>query len=160
MILKYKSILIVAIFWFSTTAADGQDIPYLSDEYYEYNMDYTFKAKPPDENKFNPDGTKKLTTTDVLPHVAMSFLFKDVPPGAYRVRIEDNRSNVLRNRKLKKGLKLVLDLGFAVDLKDQVAPNEYYILVQNKDKESISRIVIRFDPTGDFYLNDELYGKI
>jgi len=138
----------------------AQDVPFMAHEDFEFELDYKFETKPPPEqNKVNMVEEVQYTA-DLLPYVRMNFSFPNPPEDAFRVRVLSGRGGIIKSRKMKKIDVLDLDLGFADDIKDRVKPHSFYIYIENKDKERISKIKIFVEESGNFYLNDKLYGKI
>lgn len=139
----------------------AQNVPFLMHDDFEFKMDYDFKAKPPPEQgKVNYMERDRQTSTGLLPYVKVNFTFHHVPDQAFRVRVYDGKGDVVTSRKLKKIDELSFDLGYSDDIKDRVEPHTYYIYLENKEKERLSQIKIFVEESGDFYLNDELFGRI
>lgn len=152
--------LLIILFVLVGSVSFCQEVPYLPMDDFEFEMDYDFKSKPPPEKNKVTFTEKEYYSASPLPYVKVNFKFINLPEDAFRVRVENFRGGVLKSKKLKNLDVLEFDLGFSDDIKDRVEPHSYYIFVENKNRERLSKIKIYVEETGDFYLNDELFGKI
>jgi len=151
--------LLLYVLTFCAIHTQAQDVPFLSTDDFEFKLDYGFETKPPPSQDRREYDTKVRYSAGPLPYVKVNFKFVDLPENAFRVRVLADKETI-KNKKLKRVEDLDFDLGFADDIKDRVEPHAYYIYLENKNKERLSLIKIFVEETGDFYLNDKLYGKI
>lgn len=153
-------LLIVVLLFFTNTLGFCQDVPFLPLADFEFELDYNFKTKPPPEKDKLLLTENRRSTAEFLPYVRVSFRFNNLPAEAYKIRVVDQGGGMVKSKKVKKLEVLEFDLGFSDDIKDRVKPHAYYIFIEDKSKVNLSKIKIFVDESGDFYLNDELFGKI
>jgi len=144
---------------FTSLALSAQDVPFLPTDDFEFKLDYGFETKPPPSQDRKEYDKNVSYNGGPLPYVKVNFKFTNLPENAFRVRVFTDKQTI-KNKKLKKIDNLDIDLGFADDIKDRVEPYTFFIYLENKSKERLSMIKIYVEETGDFYLNDKLYGKI
>lgn len=145
---------------FICSGVSAQEAPYLAEEDFEFKLDYDFQVRPaPPVDKVNLVEERRYSPSP-LPYVKVSFTFNKFPEGAFRLRVQDNNGESIKSKKVSKVDVLDFDLGFSDDIKDRVRPHIYYVYIENKDKERLSMIKIFVEESGDFYLNDNLFGKI
>ena len=152
--------ILLGVFMLTALTTYSQEIPFLALADFEFEMDYDFKSKPPPEKDKVNFTEREVYSASPLPYVKVSFNFVNLPNEAFRVRVINLRGGILKTKKLKNLDILEFDLGFSDDIKDRVEPHAYYIYIENKAKEKLSKIKIFVEEGGDFYLNDELFGKI
>jgi hypothetical protein len=128
-----------------------------SDEF-ELKVDYNLKTRPAQVNSVNlKDGRKSVGP---LPFISVSLKVIKALPEEQRVRIVDNRGDVVISRKIKEGSELKFDLGFTADMKDRVGAHEFVIYFHGSDrKDVISQILIHVTQDGTFLVNGEVRGK-
>lgn len=129
-----------------------------SDEF-ELKVDYSLRTRPvPANYSIDFEDTKK--TIGPLPFVSLTLTVLKAQQGEERVRIVDNRRDMIASRKIKVGSELNFDLGFTADMKDRVGAHEFTVYFQGSDKKDISsRILIHVAQDGTFLVNDEVRGK-
>lgn len=153
----YTIILFSVLFSLSSYS---QDIPFTSSDHFEFKLDYDFKTRPaPSNDKVNLVEERSYSSSP-LPYVKVSFTFSKLSNEAFRVRVEDNQGNGIKSKKVNKLEVLEFDLGFSDDIKDRVKPHVYFVYIENKEKKRLSMIKIFVEESGNFYLNDNLFGKI
>ena len=140
-------------------------VPYKPTEEFELKMNFQFKDRPrADPNKVDLDQTRKeyerAHTAGQLPYMYLNFRVLKQQPDEIRVRVLENNSKVVHNKKLDMNTVLKLELGFTDDIKDRIGAYEYTILLLNDDKEPVSRVVVYFKPDGTYLVNGQLRGKI
>ncbi|MTI22308.1 hypothetical protein E1176_14850 [Fulvivirga sp. RKSG066] len=155
--MRFLILILGVLFSFQLSA---QDVPYMAQDDFEFELDYQFEKKPPpSQNKV--DLEKRTTySADLLPYVRVNLKFINPPDEAFRVRVTSSDGALIRSKRLKNLETLALDLGFADDIKDRTKPHAFFIYLENKEKQRLSKIKIFVEETGDFYLNDKLFGKI
>lgn len=154
--------LILSIFTFEGIVAQDS-LPYENKENYKFELDYNFKSRPIESvNDVQVGYSRKPagSSSTLLPYVKVFLTFNNLPKDRYKVKIVNNLGNRVYSKKLKPDQKVVLDMGYANDIKDGIGPHRYDIYFENKEKEKLSKIVIDIDSDGHLKVNDQLYGKI
>ncbi len=152
--------LIIVLLVFFSANIYSQDVPFLPLADFEFELDYDFKSKPPPDKNKVTFTEKTPYSADLLPYVKVNFSFTNLPEEAFRVRVVNLRGGIVKSKKVKNLDILEFDMGFSDDIKDRVEPHAYYIYIENKTKDYLSKVKIFVDESGDFYLNDEPFGKI
>jgi len=140
-------------------------IPYKASEEFELKLNFQFKDRPrADPNKVELDQTAKeyerTHTAGQLPYLFLDFRVLKQHPEEIRVRVLQNNSKVVHNKKVDTSQIVKLELGFTDDIKDHVGAYEYTILLLDDDKNPVSRIVIYFKTDGTYLVNGQTRGKI
>ena len=135
-------------------------IPYESRENFEFELDYSFKIKPPPAGDKVNLGYSKSYTAQPLPYLKLKFGFLNLPNHYFRLRVEDNHGEVKRNKKLKAVETYVLDMGYSDDVKDRVTPHKYTLFFLSKERDKISKIEVEVEENGNLLLNGEFHGRI
>ncbi|UII31334.1 hypothetical protein LVD17_23870 [Fulvivirga ulvae] len=144
-----------------SSALRAQDIvPFRSDSTYNFELDYNFKTKPAP-----PHGEISYTeyydkSSDMLPYVSIKISLLGLSENDFRVKVVNNQGNQVYSRKMKLPMEFDVELGFAEDLKEKLVPHLYYVYFFDKERNLHSRITIEVTETGDFLLNDKIYGKL
>ena len=81
-------------------------------------------------------------------------------PEEVRIRVIENGSKTVFNKKFDMNTVLKLDMGYTDDIKDRVSAYEYTVYYLTADKKPLSKIVIQFDEDGTYFVNGEKRGKI
>ncbi len=144
---------------FSGVFAQG-GLPYEPKENFGFELDYSFKTKPPPENSKVSLVENADYTAQPLPYLKVRLSFNDLPDHYFRFRVENNKGSIVKNKKIKTPETYILDMGFSDDLKDRVTPHKYTIFFLTKDKERISMIQIEVEENGNLLLNGEFHGRI
>ena len=152
--LLFISLFLLAI------ATRAQEIPYMADSVYQFELDYKFQNKPEPENENLLYHQSQKAGKTMLPFVAVNLEFFHLPENAHRIRIITGNGDTKQSHRLKKTSKFNVELGFADDIKDRVSAHTFFIFLETKKKQRLSKIKISISEEGDFYLNDELFGKI
>lgn len=161
MIPSIKFIVGLLCFFMISVAAYGQDIvPFRPDTTYNFKLDYDFKTKPPP-----PQGEISYTEyydrpNDILPYVSVKIALLNLAENDFRVKVINNQGDQIYSRKMRLPMEFDVNLGFAEDLKEKLVPHLYHVYFFDKDKNLQSRITIEVTETGDFLLNDKVYGKL
>ncbi|MEM1406886.1 MAG: hypothetical protein AAGG59_08940 [Bacteroidota bacterium] len=154
-------LLLLVLFLYRTDANAQEDVPYESKENFGFELDYTFKTRPPPNNeKVYLTENKSVRGSQVLPYLKLRFEFSSFDATYFRYKVEDHIGSVIKSRKLKFPDSYVLDMGFSDDVKDRVTSHKYTIYFYNKAKEPISKIAIEVAENGNLLLNDEFHGRI
>ena len=140
-------------------------IPYKASEEFELKLNFQFKDRPrSDPNKLELDQTtreyERAHSAGQLPYLFLDFRVLKQQPQEIRVRVLQNNSKVVHNKKVDTSQIVKLELGFTDDIKDHVGPYEYTILLMDEDKRPVSRIVINFKTDGTYLVNGQMRGKI
>ena len=109
-----------------------QTLPFKPKEEFEIKLQYEFKQKPVVDNGANSvhlDETVKererRTSTSMLPFVAINLRLIKLNPEEVKLRIVDNKTRVVYNKKVKQDQIVNFVLGFTDDMKDRVTAHEY-----------------------------------
>ena len=135
-------------------------IAYESKENFEFELDYSFKMKPPPERDKVDLGYSTSYTAQPLPYLKLKFGFLNLPKHYFRLRVEDNFGVVRRNKRLRAPGIYVLDMGYSDDVKDRVAPHKYTLFFLSKERDKISKIEVEVEENGNLLLNGEFHGRI
>lgn len=147
-----------ALFALVLVAVLQQEVKFKPSEEFELKVDYTLRTRPiPANYSVSFDEARK--TVGPLPFVSVTLKVLKVQPGEERMRVVDNRNDVIISKKIKRGTDLTFDLGFTADMKDRVGAHEFAIYFQGSDKKEISQILIHVAQDGTFLVNGEVRGK-
>jgi hypothetical protein len=135
------------------------NIPFKSKDEFEIKLDYQFKQRQSPESTYNAGGRKQATTTSVLPYLILHVKVLAPGDGVVRLKVKSNLMEDIVNKKVEVGSSLLLDLGFTVDMKDNVTANEYQLYFVSADKTPLAQIFIRIDSDGNFFVNNEKRGR-
>ncbi|MEM6362697.1 MAG: hypothetical protein AAF149_10715 [Bacteroidota bacterium] len=153
--------LLLVLFLFEAQASVQEDVPYEPRDNFGFELDYTFKTRPPpDSEKVYLAENRSVRGSQVLPYLKLRFEFSSFDATYFRYKVENHVGSVIKSRKLKFPDSYVLDMGFSDDVKDRVTPHQYTIYFYNKTKEPISKIAIEVAENGDLLLNGEFHGRI
>ena len=154
--LIFQIILLV----FSSEFTDDGKVPYMEMDNFQFELIYTLKNKPQPENKNYLDGNGAIFKTEPLPHVRIKILLDSIPISYSRYKIYTSKEVQVKGRKIK-GIELIdLEIGFTADIKERMVAHSYTIFFYDNEKNRVSKIVIDFSEKGDFFINDQLMGKI
>lgn len=143
-----------------------EEPPYKPSEEFEIKLNFEFKDRGAgrDPNKIEMDQTlreyEKKRASGLLPYLYLNLKVLKQAPNEVRVKILENSSKNVLNKKFDPSTVLKLDLGFTDDIKDRVGAYEYIVYFLNDDKQSVSKIVIYFEKDGTYLVNGEKRGKI
>lgn len=154
--MKFLLILLIPGYLF----AQNPEVPYLSDDDFDFELDYNFKTKPTNVKDVAYSEKALNNSTENLPYVKMKIKLNNTSSDQFRYKVLTNRSETKLNRKIKGNDDFVIDMGFSDDIKDRVHAHQFYVVIYNKDKDPLSKIVIEFGSNGDMYINETLMGKI
>ncbi|QSE96537.1 hypothetical protein [Fulvivirga lutea] len=143
--------------------SDTVGIPYLSDERFNYELIYTFEKRPqPPQDQFDEDLNRSTYSPSPLPYVKIKlFLMLQESEGIFRYRVENNKGDILRNRKVKDLTEdFIIDMGFADDIKDRTGAHEFLIFLLDDDKKEVAKLIFFFSEKGNLFINGQERGKI
>ena len=144
---------IFAIFLFLQT-----DVPYLPEDEYNYEVEFFLKRKPTDTKEVYRVKSKE-NRPDVLPYIKLHFNFLKFEDTDRRIKVY-REGMVFTSKKIKGPMKLSLDMGYSVDMKDGITPAAYTIYIFNKENEKRARIEILVKKNGELLINDKMSGMI
>ena len=143
-----------------------QEPPYKPSEEFELKLDFEFKDRGAgrNPNKIDMDLTlkeyEKTRASGLLPYLYLSFKVLKQQENEFRLRVIENKTKNILNKKVDSSTVIKLELGFTDDIKDRVGPYEYTIVFLNDDKDPVSRVTIFFEKDGTYFVNGQLRGKI
>jgi hypothetical protein len=161
MILFLKSFLIILVSW---PCSFQHDVPLKAADEYACKLNLSFKARNGDSQKVVSftetvaERDKRMSTTP-LPYLKINLHLLKLQPEELRLQVL-TKDGVFKNKKITESEVVELDLGYTDDIKDGISPREYQIFFLNKDRKAVSRIDIRFEESGDFFVNNEKRGRI
>jgi len=137
-----------------------QDVPYLPQDEFTYEVDYFLKRKPVNsEQIYDASGRSTRQDRDVLPYVRLHFTFTQFRDSDRRIEIYHGK-NRRNSKKIKGPMKITLDMGYAVDMKEGVTDATFTILLINDDKEPRAQVLVRVQENGELYINEVRSGMI
>ena len=143
-----------------------EDLPYKPSDEFDLKLNFEFKDRGAgrDPNKIEMDHTLKererTRGSGLLPYLYLNLKVLKQAPNEVRVKVLENNSKNVFNKKFDASTVLKLDLGFTDDIKDRVGAYEYTVFFLNENKDQVSRIVIYFEQDGTYKVNGETRGKI
>jgi hypothetical protein len=129
---------------------------------YEVIIDFKFQDRPPaDQYKANFDLSEeeKKKTAGLLPYLKLQIKLLQLGSEEVKVKVVNNKGNLVHNRKASLETAIKLDLGFIDDVKDRVLPHEYTVLFISDTKSPVSQIQLIVLEDGTFLVNGEKKGK-
>jgi hypothetical protein len=135
--------------------------PFKAKDEFELKMDYQFRQRANDDGKVLDYREVRPKASGPLPYLTLDLRILKMNDGEERIRIYDNKSTYNLTKKLKDDLVVKLDLGYTDDIKDRVTSHEYVVLLMaEKSKQAISKIVIHVEEDGSFIVNGEERGRL
>ena len=139
--------------------------PFKPREEFEIKLDFEFRDRQTmDANKIEYNQTQKeyarSRATGPLPYLNLNLKVLKPAPEEVRIRVIENGSKTVFNKKFDMNTVLKLDMGYTDDIKDRVSAYEYTVYYLTADKKPLSKIVIQFDEDGTYFVNGEKRGKI
>jgi len=140
-------------------------VPYKPNEEFELKLNFEFKERPrSDPNKVELDQTRKeherSQGSGPLPYLFLNFKLLKQHTNEIRLRVIENKSEAVLNKKIDTNTVVKLELGFTDDIKDHVGAYEFWILLLDENKTPVSRVVIFFQSDGTYLVNGQMRGKI
>lgn len=129
---------------------------------YEVIIDFKFQDRPPADQykaKFDLSEEEKKKTAGLLPYLKLQIKLLQLGSEEVKVRVVNNKGNLVHSRKASLDTPIKLDLGFIDDLKDRVLPHEYTVLFISDAKSPVSQIQLLVQEDGTFLVNGEKKGK-
>jgi len=152
--------LIIAILFYVIPFFQETKVPFLAEDQYSYEVDFYLKKKPPSPNQIYDINEKQSSNrADVLPYVKLHFTFPQFEDGDKKIQIY-RAGRILNSKKIKGPMKITLDMGYAVDMKEGVEPSEYVIYILNDENIRRACIEISVKKNGELYINDTKSGMI
>lgn len=143
-----------------------ESTPYKPKEDFEIRLKYEFRQRLVRDNSNKPvyvnesEGERqKRTSSATLPYLGINLHILKLNSEEIKMRIIDNRTKVVYNKKVKQDETVFVDLGFTDDMKDRVTAHEYTAFFVSAEKKELSRIRITIDEDGTFLVNEEKRGK-
>jgi hypothetical protein len=130
--------------------------PFLPEEEFDYEIEFFIKKKT-SEDKPVYEVNPKRTYSDVLPYVKIHFAFASFKPDDKRIRLYKDGGS-FNNKRIKGPMKLTLDMGYTVDMKEGITPARYSIVIFNDQNEPRARITVEVKPNGELLINDQASG--
>lgn len=161
MLVFFKSLLLVAV---CLQTSFQETIPLKAAEEYACKLNLSFKSRNGEAGQVVnftetvAEREKRMSTTP-LPYLKINLNLIKLQAEEIRLQVL-TKNGIFKNKKVTEGEVVELDLGYTDDIKDGISPREYQILLLSKDKRPISRIDIRFEESGDFFVNGEKRGRI
>ena len=155
------SLYLIAIFLFPVCSQD-QEVPYLDEKYYSYELDYSFQKKPTiSANEVDLTGGQRRSDATPLPYVKIRVSLKDLDNDLIRYRVVNNFGKVMSSKKIKSSpVSLEIDMGFGEDIKDRTGHYIFTLTLINKNKQVQNKVVFAFEENGNLLINEVLRGKI
>jgi hypothetical protein len=129
---------------------------------YEVIIDFKFQDRPPGDPykaKFDLTDEEKKKTAGLLPYLKLQIKLLKLGSEELKVKVINNKGNLVLNRKASLDKSINLDLGFIDDVKDRVRPHEFTVLFYSDSKSPVSQIQLIVLEDGTFLVNDEKKGK-
>lgn len=138
----------------------GVDVPMLSEDEYSYELEYELRRKVPDKSyDYDAVGKKPASTLDQLPFVKINFSLLTLQEGDKKIKIYQGLK-LLGTKKIKGPMKITLEMGFAVDLKERVVPGDFTIYIMDKNNKHRAKIFVEVKPNGELLINTIPSGMI
>ncbi|HEY9006078.1 MAG TPA: hypothetical protein VIM75_08085 [Ohtaekwangia sp.] len=151
--------LFYTLLFIASLATD--DIPFKPKEEFDINLDFKFKVRASDHSQvYTSDNGGGNNSSGPLPYLHLDLHIVKLTPDEVRVRIQNNKDQVVISRKVVAGDVINLDMGYIDDIKGRVTEHEYTVYFLSKDKKRVSRIVIYFQEDGTFLVNGEKRGRV
>jgi hypothetical protein len=144
-------------------------VPFKPNSEFEVKIDLSFKEKKKQgdgsQSNFTIDYTEtveqrnKKLAGNQLPYLALKIKFNLLSADEEKVKIVNNLGKIVYSKKADLKTVIKLDLGYIDDVKDEVTPNDYDVVLLNSEKKEIDRINIKITKEGMFLINNEKRGK-
>jgi hypothetical protein len=147
-----------------------QDVaPFKPKSEFEIKIDLSFKEKRKQgdgsQSNFTIDYTEtveqrnKKLSGNQLPYLELKIKFNLLSADEEKVKIVNNLGKIVYSKKADVNTVIRLDLGYIDDVKDELTPNDYNVILLNSEKKEIDRINIKITKDGTFLVNNEKRGK-
>ncbi len=139
-------------------------VPYKASEEFEIKLDYQFKTRPASsayEFKFDESSQEhsRRVNNSPLPYLTLNIEILKANENEERIHGFKGQTQFMTKRGIKTGSMVSIEMGFTDDMKDRVTPHEYALVLMDKSKQEVSKIVIFIEEDGSFYVNGEKRGK-
>lgn len=149
---------LILLAWFQV-----DDIPFRPKENFNVEVKYDLKqmaATDPNIVTLSDERSKQEKHGQgPLPFLTINVTMLNTTEQERRYKVENSLGHTLLNRRKEKVSIIKVEMGFLDDLKDQITPNSYQILVLAEDKYPLNRIVLKVEKDGTFLVNGEKRGK-
>ena len=124
-----KNVLVLLIVIPGFLHAQEVNVPYLSSDEFDFELDYNFKTKPSNVKDVAFSEKELNNSTENLPYVKMKIMLKNTSEDQFRYKVLTNKSETKLNRKIKGNDDFVIDMGFSDDIKDRVHAHQFSVLI-------------------------------
>ena len=139
---------------------DFSDVPNRPDEDFEVVIDYNFKRKPmPNPEEKNVMEFYTTPELELLPHISVQVKLKNMKPNELKGRVIGNLEGMVTNYKKLGNKPIIIDFGFLEDLNENLVSNKYTLLILDKKKNTLNKIVLLIQKDGTFLVNGKVNGK-
>jgi hypothetical protein len=140
----------------------SEEVPFKAKEAFEVNLGFEFKSRVHDNTVVYSQATRVTSnnSSGPLPYLKMDLKVLALSPEEIRVRVVDDKKNVIMSKKVVAGDVIKLDLGFTDDIKDGISSRDYIFYFMSQDKKPLTRVHVHFQNDGAFYINEEPRGKV
>jgi hypothetical protein len=142
-----------------------QEAPYKPNDEFEIKFDLSFKQRLQGDHKpVHLNETRKeferRTSTATLPFLNLKIKILKTQPQELKVKVVRDVKSLVMTKKVSEGMEFKLVPGFTDDIKDHIEGYRYVIDFLDSDRKTVSRILIEFDESGNYFVNGEKRGKI
>lgn len=135
-------------------------IPFLDSEDFTYEVDYFLKRKAPQNKQiYDTNAPPPGANADVLPYVKIHFTLREFEADDARIQVYHGQRR-LNTKKISGPMKLTLDMGYAVDMKEGVQAPTFEIFILNTDRKRRARILVEVKENGELLINGIQSGMI
>jgi hypothetical protein len=147
------------VFWL-VFMIQGVDVPMLSEDEYTYELEYELRRKVPEKSyDYDASGGKPASTLDQLPFVKINFSLLNLQDEDRKIKIYQGKK-LIGSKKINGPLKVSLEMGFAVDLKEGAVPGDFTIFIMDKGNNRRARIFVEVKSNGELLINTISSGRI
>lgn len=138
----------------------GGDVPMLSEDEYSYELAYELRRKVPKETyAYDASGGKPTSALDQLPFVQINFSLLTLQEEDKKIRIYQGKK-LIGSKKVNGPMKINLEMGFAVDLKEGTVPGNFTLYIMDKNNSRRAKIFVEVKPSGELLINNISSGMI
>ena len=141
-----------------------QDVPFKDESEFSIDIDYQLKKRPADKNTmqltYNQQyNYNRSSDGEAIPFLGLSITVKKANPDEVKLKVFNNDSFTMHNKKIVEGAKIKFELGYIEDIKSGKEANEFFVHFLNPKKKVVSRIHMIIQEDGTFLVNNEVRGK-
>lgn len=153
------------IFLFLCYFLQEDQTPFKPRDEFEIKLDFEFRDRQTmDANKIEYNQTQqeyaRSRASGPLPYLNLDVRVLKPVPEEVRIKVIENGSKTVFNKKFDMTAVLKLDMGYTDDIKGRVTAYDYTVYYLNADKKPMSKIVIHFEEDGTYLVNGEVRGKL